>query len=126
MKSDMEAALRLVLNATSRFEFLIAKREYEALLGLMAAAGEAGRDFGRNSVSAHQGKISAMLRKCDEIEMAYEGMCVCVCMCVCLCICAYVCVRMCVCVCVCICAYVCVCVYVRMCVCVCVCACVYV
>jgi hypothetical protein len=69
----MEAGLTEVLNAIARFEYLIAKREYEKLVSMMELEGQDGDRFRLSRLKPHEKLIVSMLHKCAEIDLAYEG-----------------------------------------------------
>lgn len=69
----MDEALTALLEATSRFEYLIAKKEYKKLVNLMTLNIEEGDIFRRCQLKPHEKLIKNMLHKCDEIDLAVEG-----------------------------------------------------
>lgn len=71
----MEDALTSVLEAISRFEYLIAKKEHSKLQHLIKNDKQNGERFRRNQLKSHENAIKAMLHKCDEIDLAFEGQC---------------------------------------------------
>lgn len=69
----MEGALTSVLEAISRFEYLIAKKEYDKLQDLIRNDTFNGERFRRSQVKPHEKALRAMLHKCDEIDLAFKG-----------------------------------------------------
>lgn len=70
----MEGTLHTVLEAISRFEYLIARKEYEKLISLMKLDDAEGERFRQCQLKRHDKLIKNMLHKCDEIDIAIEGM----------------------------------------------------
>jgi hypothetical protein len=69
----MEEALTSVLKAITRFEYLIAKKEYEKLLNLMKMDRGEGDRFRQDQLKPHEKLIKTMLHKCDDINLAFEA-----------------------------------------------------
>ena len=69
----MEETLTLLLAHNARFEYLLAKKEYDKLLDMMAQDREAGERFRHDHLGPRERLLKTMLHKCDEINLAFEG-----------------------------------------------------